>query len=391
MTKLKNILPAAALVLAAGVPSAAQAPKLSGLAQIWYSQMMDNNLRLNTPYKYYSLSPHAENGFSFKRMDVKLAGGFGDIEYEVMMDPTITGSPILQDAFAKYKMPYNFEIKVGQFKPLQTLEAVSSSAELMLAERSMLARVFGDPRDRGITASVGFGNPKAFGGRFHVGLFNGNTKNNDNNAQKDIAARLEMNFGKEHVFGAYTLQGSTNLEDKGALVGRPFAGTNTPNLTEILDNKDKISNFGAFYRFQNERIHASAELITGVLGRRYPSLGTSATTAAREHLDQSFLGYVGTFAYTINKHKFVIRYDSLNYNSGDKWYDDNPYLINGDDLTPNYTETTVGYTYSLADHYRQACIRINYIMRSKNFLQHRDGQTGAQGGDSLVIAFQAGF
>jgi len=391
MTNLKNVS-AVALLLITGIPAAAQAPKLSGLAQIWYSQMMDNNLRLNTPYKYYNLSPHAENGFSLKRVDVKLNGGFGDVEYEVMMDPTITSLPILQDATVKYKMPYNFEIKVGQFKPLQTLEALSPSSEIMLAERSMLARVFGDVRDRGITASVGFGSSSTFGGRFHVGLFNANAKSNDNNAQKDIAARLEMNFGKEHLFGVYTLQGSTNLEDKGALVARTFAGTNAPTSVEVLDNKDKTSNLGAFYRFQNNRIHVCAELITGVLGRRYPSIGTSATTAAREHLDQSFLGYVGTLAYTINKHKFVLRYDSLNYNFGDKWYsNNNPYLINGGDYTPNYTETTLGYTYSLAEHYRQACVRVNYIMRSKNFLWPRAGQTGEQGGDSLVVAFQVGF
>ncbi|MDR0498936.1 MAG: OprO/OprP family phosphate-selective porin [Holophagales bacterium] len=391
MTNLKNIS-ATALLLTAGLPAVAQAPKISGLAQIWYTQMMDNNLRHNSlsPYNYYNPAPHTENSFYLKRVDVKLAGGFGDVEYEVMMDPTITTTPILQDASVKYKLPYNFEIKVGQFKPLQTLEAVSSSAELMLAERSMLARVFGDPRDRGITASVGFGDPSAFGGRFHVGMFNAASKGNDANAQKDLAARLEMNYGKEHLFGAYTLQGTTNLTDKGSLTGGTFFGTGAPTPAEVLDNKDKTTNLGAFYRFQNDKFHAAVEFITGALGRRWPSLNG---TTSREHLEQSFMGYVGTFAYTVNKHKFVLRYDNLNYNSGDKWYGNNPYVNTaaGTDYTPNYTETSVGYIYALAEHYRQSCIRVNYIMRSKNFLAPRAGQTGEQGGDSLVVAFQAAF
>jgi hypothetical protein len=377
--------------LAAGAPAFAQAPKISGLIQAWYTQMMDDNLRLNpSGTNYYSVSPHNENGFFFKRVDVKATGSVGDsLDYEVMIDPTITTLPIMQDVIIKYRLPNKIEIKVGQFKPLQTLEALSSSAEMMLAERSMLARVFGDPRDRGATVSIGFGDADALGGRFHVGVFNGQAKSNDANAQKDVAARLEMNYGKKHIFGAYTLQASTNLADRGGLSAGAF-GPGGPTADEILDNKDATSNMGAWYRYQDDRYHAMFEVITGTLGRRFPSLGVA--TPARQHLDQSFMGYVGTFAYTTGKHKFVLRYDCLNYNSGDDWYGDaDPYLVGGGDYTPTFTETTLGYVFSLAEHYRQACIRVNYIMRSKNFLGPRAGQTGEQGGDSLVIAFQAGF
>jgi len=389
-----------ALLLAVGSPAFAQAPKISGLVQTWYTQMMDNNLRrnANAPFpdsssSYYTLAPHNENGLYIRRIDLKAIGSVGDVEYEVFVDTALTGFPILQDGYFKYKMPYNIELKVGQFKPLQTLEGPGSSAELMLAERSMLARVFGDPRDRGIAASIGFGDPKAFGGRFHVGFFNGQLKSNDANAQKDIAARLEMNYGKEHSFGAYTLQGSTNVADKGSLFGGAFQGADAPTPAEVLDNKDATSNMGFYYRFQNDTYHAAFEFITGTLGRRYPSVGVG--NAKREHLDQQFMGYVGTFGYALNKkHRLVLRYDYLNYNFGDKWYGNtNPYQFGGADYSPAYTETTLGYIHSLAENYRQACIRVNYIMRSKNFLQPdtRRGQTGEQGGDSLVVAFQVAF
>jgi len=387
-----------ALLLAVGSPAFAQAPKITGLVQAWYTQMMDSNLRHNDPYHkdpkaYYDISPHNENGLYIRRIDLKAIGAIGDVGYEVFIDTNISGAPMLQDGYFKYKMPYSIELKVGQFKPLQTLEGPSSSAELMLAERSMLARVFGDPRDRGIAASIGFGDPNAFGGRFHIGAFNGSGKNNDANAQKDIAARLEMNYGKEHSFGAYTLQASTNVADKGTPPVGIFQGADAPERPEILDNKDATSNMGFYYRFQNDTYHAAFEFITGKLGRRYPTIGV--TQANREHLDQQFMGYVGTIGYALNsKHRVVLRYDYLNYNYGKKHYGDiDPYQFAGGDYSPAYTETTLGYIYSLAENYRQACIRVNYIMRSKNFLMpdiKRD-QTGPQGGDSLVVAFQVAF
>jgi hypothetical protein len=369
------------LLLAAGGPAFAQAPKISGLIQGWYTQMMDSNLRNNPaayPYYYSNVQAggHTGNGFFFKRIDLKATGSIGNVDYEVYIDPTITNAPILQDGYLKYRAPFNVEVKVGQFKTLQTQEANSSSADLMLAERSMLARIFGDVRDRGVLTSIGFGDPKALGGRATVGVFNGSAKAGvDNDPQKDFVARVDMNLGKEHIFGAYTMQG------RAANVTNFAGGGPTP---DELENKAATSNMGAFYRFQNDILHAAVEVITGTLGRR---------NTARQHLDQQFMGYVATVGYAFNKkHRLVLRYDYLNFNSGDDYYGSvNPYTVGGDDYTPAYTETTLGYTYSLGDNYRQACIRVNYIMRSKNFLQPIGDQTGPQGGDSFVVAYQVGF
>jgi len=379
------------LLLIAGLPAAAQAPKISGLVQVWYTQMLDNNLRLNSPTGPYDIrGEFRENTFTVRRTEIKLAGNIGDnVDYEVMFDPTITSLPVLQDASVKYKLPFNFDVKVGQFKNLQTLEGLTSSSELVLIERSQMAKRFGDVRDRGAVASLGFGDPKAFGARLHVGLFNANTKNNDNNAQKDVVARLEMNYGKPHSFGAYTLQGSSNLLYNTA--GASFK--EGPDAAAVKDNNDKTNQMGAYYRFQNEKIHFSAEMITGTIGRLYQSLGS--IHANRKHLDQSFLGYVATGAYTFGKHSLIARYDMLNYNSGDSWYGDtNPYVntANGTDYTPHYTEITLGYTYAfLPERIRAANIKVNYVMRSKNFLQPRAGQTGEQGGDTLYFCFQTSF
>ena len=196
-----------------------------------------------------------------------------------MMDPSINtaaGNPsILQDAAIVYKMGGGFEAKIGQFKNLQTYEGVMSSGEVLFAERAQLSRQFGDKRDRGLALNYAFGDPKDFGGKATVAFFNGmndaiSGKGNDANAQKDFVARLELNYGKTMKFGVYTLQGATDQADKGGLAAKTFAGVATavPTPAQILDSKDKTTNLGAFYVFQNDVWHFSAEAMTGFLGRR---------------------------------------------------------------------------------------------------------------------------
>ena len=119
-----TLLGLATLLLAGGsTPAIAQAPKFSGLLQVWYSQMLDNNLRLNKPYdaKYFSLrSEFTENTFTIRRSEIKLSGTITeDVEYEVMLDPSSTPrrqSLHPQDAVIVYKVGGGFEAKLGQFK-----------------------------------------------------------------------------------------------------------------------------------------------------------------------------------------------------------------------------------------------------------------------------------
>ena len=411
MSRSLRLLTGTAIALAGLSTAQAQAPKLSGLAQAWYTQMLDNNLRLNSTStsspKYYNLrSEFQENSFTIRRVELKVDGKITDeVSYEAMIDPTISSGSILQDVAIKYKLPFNAEIKVGQFKNLQTLEGGTSSSELMLAERSQLGRTFGDDRNRGGIISFGFGDPKAFGAKLHLGVFNGSGKANDGNAQKDIVARLDMNVGKEHTFGVYTLQGSTSAKDTTGIASAPVPPADWPTQAEVYDNKDKTSNLGVFYKFSNSEWHGSFEAITGVLGRRFPTIGVAAV--GRQHLDQKFMGYVGTLGYTVANHTFVARYDMMNYNQGDDWYTPyNPYtetavgtprLVNGApvDYTPEFTEISLGYTYAFNPaKVKAANIKVNYVMRSKNFLAPRSTptvQTGEQGGDSLVVAFQVAF
>lgn len=426
---MKRTLLAPLALLVAALPAAAQdaTPKISGLLQVWYTQMLSDNLRLDSTAKtngnsYYDLSGnYTENTFLIRRSEIHVSGKVPNLDgfsYEINIDPSIntsaTNPTILQDATLSYKNGA-FGITAGQFKNQRTYEGVQSSSTLIFAERSQLGRRLGDKRDRGVAASYAFGD-EDFGAKVTAAVFNGmvdstSGKSNDSNAQKDFVGRLDFNAGKTQKFGFWTLQGGTDQADKGSLTALTFAGTSAPTSAEVLDNKDKTQQYGAFYVFDNGTWHFDGEVANGKLGRLAPSLGTAAGAAKRESLDQKFLGYYATAAYTMGAHTFALRYDFMNYNQGNDWYTDyNPYtesapgvarLVNGSpvDYTPKYREITFGYTYAFNPKVvKSANFKLNYIARSKNFLAPNtsttnvlDLQHGEQGGDTVIAAFQIAF
>jgi hypothetical protein len=384
-----------------------------------YTQILDSNLRLNSAAttngnKYDDAKNAGENTFLIRRSEIHFSGNIPGVEgfsYEVNIDPSIntgaTNPTILQDITLTYKSG-PFSVVAGQFKNQRTYEGLVSSYSLIFAERAQLSRKFGDARDRGVALGYAFGD-KAFGGKLTLAAFNGMVdatagKANDTNAQKDIVARLDFNAGRNQKFGIWTLQGGTDQTDKSGLTALTFAGTNAPSATQIADNKDETKQYGAFYVYDDGTWHFDAEMVNAKLGRLFPSVGTAAGAAKRESLDQKALGYYVTGAYTTGHHTFALRYDFNFWNQGNDWYTTyNPYtesapgvarLVNGApvDYTPKYTEITAGYTYAFnPKSVKSANFKLNYIHRSKNFLAPRAGQTGEQGGDSVIAAYQLAF
>jgi hypothetical protein len=432
--KISRIAGVAAL-LAAGFTTAQaqdqsqyQDPKMVGvLMEFWQTQMLDNNLRNNTiatagASKYYGLdSRFQENNFAVKRAEIYLGGKITDeISWNMMFDPnnsntTAVPNNVLHDWVITWAPIKGFAVKAGQFKMPTTYEAtIVAATNIYFFERNQINRVFGDKRDRGIWASYAYGDAKGFQGKLNFAVSNGTTddgsggKNNENtvagsgNAQKDWTFRFEGGYGSAHKFGFYYREGVTGLKDSTFVNGTvPATWTvGAPSAQQIKDNKDKTTLEGIYYAFDNASWHADFEYATGLLGRRYPTLFTAASAPLREHLDQKFAGFAVVGVYKMGKHQITARYDTLNYNSGDKWYTaTNPYTTNvatgvatGNDLSPKYTETTVGYNYVFNPaKYSQGKLKLDYVMRSKNFLLPRAGQTGEQGGNSLVASLMVGF
>lgn len=415
---MKKYLATAAAALALTGAVQAQDVKVNALLITWYTQMMDNSLRYNAKpggsLSYYglggtagagSVNPYTENGFSIRRAEIYLASKItDDVSANVMFDPN-QPTPILFDAFITWKASDVFEVKAGQFKPIGYESSSVAAGDLLFTDRAQVIRAFTDYRDRGVQASMTFGD-KAFGAKVGVGVYNGDTsRTNDANAQKDFVLRADFNAGTEHKFGFYTANGETNKSTAYPTTPLPnsfgtASATNTPpSAQDIFDNRDKTTTNGVYYAYTSGPWHFDGEAATGLIGRRNASF--LAATATRQHLDQKFLGYYATGAYTSGHHMFRLRYDMLNYNQGDKWYTTyNPYKqsapgtprADGADYTPKYTEITAGYTYLFKpEMVRKANLKLDYILRSHNFLAPRAGQTGEQGGDSFVAAFQVWF
>ena len=386
--------------------------KFSGLAQVWCTAILSNNLRRNDPLvipsRYYNLrSEFMENNAAIRRTELKVSGKLIEgIACEVSADPSQTIGPsnpsILLDADVMFTVAPDLDLKVGQYKTFQTLEGVTHSGDIPFAERSQLARIFGDIRDRGVALIWTAPRANGVGLRVTVAILDGVSdstlgKGLDQNAQKDWAGRIDLDWGK-HKLGAYTLQGSTDQRDVSGTAIAPNPGPYWPDRTAILTEKDRTTNLGAYYFWQTERWHVSAEAITGRLGRRFPTLGA---TLKREHLQQRYLGAYVTGGMLMGHHAVFVRYDFMDYNSGRDWYTPyNPYRESapgvplGADYTPRYTETTMGYTYAFKPgRIVDGAVKLNYIHRSPNFLKPSpgSGQIGEQGGDSMVLAFLVSF
>ena len=423
--KISRIAGIAALLTAGFASAQTPTVKIDGvLLEFWATQMMDNNLRYNftvapgdptntsgsASRKYYALdSRFQENNFAVKRSEIYMSGTVTDtISWNLMFDPNnsnTTSAPnnVLQDFVLTWAPVKGFNIKAGQFKMPTAYEATLVAArEILFFERNQINRRFADARDRGIWASYTYGDAKAFQGKLNFAISNGTTddgaggKNNENtltgagNAQKDYTFRFESTFLTSHKAGAYYREGVTNLKDS-TMANATVPATWTvgaPSGTQIKDNKDKTTLMGAYYAFNSAKFQVSAEYATGLLGRRYATLFTAAAGPNREHLDQKFTGYVVDGAYKMGNHWITGRYDMLNYNSGDNWYTaTNPYKTATADFSPKYTEITVGYNYVFIPTKQSAGkLKLDYVMRSKNFLMPRAGQTGEQGGDSLVAS-----
>lgn len=426
--------PALGLGILLGVlPAASQTPiSVNTVIELWYTQMLNTNLRLDTPQTsrmdgasgqpaYYQLNAaFQENGLTIRRAEVHLSQEVvPGVSWYLMFDPNTstsnTSPTTLQDAYLTWQISPSWAVRAGQMKPLQTWEAsLVGSQEILFYDRSQMARHFADKRDRGVVFTYIWGDLDKLAGRVNLGIFNGSTdrdagKANDANPQKDFVTRFQFTYGRQHKFGFYNRWATTDTSAKGTQYVNPFtyAGTAAPSNAAMLDYGDNAPHIGAYYAFENERWIANAEAIDGKLGRRYASLGLApATTGAavppalRQHLEQRFLGLEGTLGWKWGQHMFLARYDVMNYNQGNQYYGDyDPYTTNtktgvplGADYTPRYTEAILGWNYTIfPGKFTKAHLKVDYIRRSRNFLIPRPGQTGAQGGDSLVAVLKTAF
>ena len=183
-------------------------PKISGFVQGMYQANLNYEGEL------------IDNTFRMRRVRMSIDGTLvKGLTYKIQGD--FTRSPMLVDAYLKYKPCNEFAIQIGQFKTPFSIESPINPVNLEIFDYGEAIQglvgykdvcgVGSLGRDLGIMATgsllpVETQNGEKFGiVDYSLGVFNGNGANQlDNNNRKDIVGRLEVHPGLK----ALTLSGS---------------------------------------------------------------------------------------------------------------------------------------------------------------------------------------
>ena len=196
-------------------------PKISGFVQGMYQANLSDKGDL------------IDNTLRMRRVRLSVDGNLSKtVSYKIQGD--FTRSPMLVDAFIKYKPCREFAIQLGQFKTPFTLESPINPVNLeifdygesvqQLVGYKDVCGVGALGRDLGLMATGSlFPVENANGYQYSivdyaVGVFNGNGANQlDNNNRKDIVGRLEVHPGLKdltlsgsYYYGKYTKDDNVN-------------------------------------------------------------------------------------------------------------------------------------------------------------------------------------
>lgn len=172
---------------------AQEAPKISGFVQGLYQANLNEDFDLTS------------NTLRMRRVRLSVEGKLTKtLSYKIQGD--FSRSPMMVDAFVKYKPCNEFAIQVGQFKTPFTLESPINPVNLeifdygesvqKLVGYSDVCGVGGLGRDIGVMVSGDLFRPEGRGFSlvsYYLGVFNGNGPcTTDNNNRKDVVGRLEI-------------------------------------------------------------------------------------------------------------------------------------------------------------------------------------------------------
>ena len=306
-------------------------PKISGFVQGMYIANLSDNGELK------------DNTLRMRRVRLSVDGTlFKGLTYKIQGD--FSRSPMLVDAYLKYKVADAFAIQLGQFKTPFTLESPINPVNLeifdygesvqKLVGYSDVCGVGSLGRDLGLMATGDLFPVKGEEGiKYHVvnyaiGVFNGNGANQlDNNNRKDIVGRLEVHPGLK----ALTLSGSyyhglyrnATIEDQIESNGLAVGKVAFPNGIR--------NRWAAGIQYNDGKLVLRGEYISGKTGCKIGGLAEQGDPIVLDHIQYSNGYYaVAGYNFAFGKEKSqklmpVLRYehfaaDKAVVNGGTNWY-----------------------------------------------------------------------
>ena len=303
-------------------------PKISGFVQGMYlanlnedGDLIDNTLRM-------------------RRVRMSVEGNLAKgLTYKIQGD--FSRSPMLVDAFLKYKPCDEFAIQIGQFKTPFSIESPINPVNLeifdygesvqKLVGYSDVCGVGSLGRDLGIMATgslfpVETQNGDKFGiVDYSIGVFNGNGANQlDNNNRKDIVGRLEVHPGLKNL----TLSGSYYWGMyKNATIENQIAANGIAGGVIAFPNGVR-NRWAAGVQYNDGKLVIRGEYLSGETGCKIGALDEQANPIIQDITLYS-KGYyaVAGYNFAIGKDKSqklmpVLRYEhfTTGFPGGNNWY-----------------------------------------------------------------------
>lgn len=276
---------------------AQEAPKISGFVQGLYQANLNEDFDLTS------------NTLRMRRVRMSVEGKLTKtLSYKIQGD--FSRSPMMVDAFVKYKPCDEFAIQVGQFKTPFTLESPINPVNLeifdygesvqKLVGYSDVCGVGGLGRDIGVMVSGDLFRPEGRGFSlvtYYLGVFNGNGPcATDNNNRKDVVGRLEIHPMMKEV----TLSGSY-------YTGK-YSKEGNVNCTR--------NRWSAGAQYNDGDVIFRAEYLSGVTGSLNNTLDSIGNIISTEELLKESQGYYAVLGYNfrfgkenIQKLMPVLRYE----------------------------------------------------------------------------------
>ena len=288
-------------------------PKISGFVQGMYQANLKDDGELK------------DNTLRMRRVRMSVEGNLAKgLTYKIQGD--FSRSPMLVDAFVKYKPCNEFAIQIGQFKTPFTIESPINPVNLEIFDYgesvkgltgySDVCGVGSLGRDLGIMASGSLFPIKGEEGiKYHVvdyalGVFNGNGANElDNNNRKDLVGRLYLHPGLKDLSlsGSIYLGKYTNGDDLNCTRNRWTAGA----------------------QYNDDNIVIRAEYISGTTGFMADVVGEDGQVTDIIEIPTKSKGYYAVAGYNFRLGEEgkqtlmpVLRYEHFDKNglSGTEWY-----------------------------------------------------------------------
>lgn len=129
--------------------------------------------------------------FDIRRFKLQLKGHLLSKQFGYKFQGEMAGGFKTEDAYLNYKFGAPLTLQLGQFKPPQARQELTSASRQLFPDRSLANDTFNLGRDQGLQAAGSFADQLV---QYRLGIFNGNgpiAKNPDNRHM--LAGRLDLN------------------------------------------------------------------------------------------------------------------------------------------------------------------------------------------------------